>query len=104
MKAIKFSHNWNNKLNCNCFTTFRVKSDKYKVGEIYAIYLKDEFICQAVIIDIKIIKLKDVNNWLAMIDTGYDKFEFEKIIRNMYKNKFENIDDLEFMIMLLKKL
>lgn len=104
MKAIRFSSNWNNKLNCSCFTTFRVKSDKYKVGEVYEIYLKEEFICQARIVDMRVMKLREVDDWAAMIDTGYDKNEFEKIIRNMYKNKFSNVEDVDFVMVLLKKL
>jgi len=104
MKKISFSYNWNNKLNCNCFTTFRVKSEKYNVGETYEIYLNNVFVSNAKIIDIKTLKLKDVNEWIARLDTGYSQFEFDKLIRTMYKNKFQNIDEIDFVLLLLEKI
>lgn len=40
-RSIKFSYNWNQKLNCKAFTTIRIHNDgKYVVGEIYNVYLE----------------------------------------------------------------
>jgi len=42
MRQVKFSTNWNNKLDCRCFTTIRLKNpSKHKLNEVYAILLKN---------------------------------------------------------------
>lgn len=98
---IDFSFNWNNKLNCKSYTTFRMKSDKYKVGEVYSIYLKNQYLHDAECIDIKYLTLDKVNNYTSYIDTGYSVDEFKNIVKRMYKEK---ADTSVFCLLLLKKL
>lgn len=88
MKDLIFSYNWNNKLDCKCFTTIRL-SDKYQIGDEYKIVLKkgvNDVECKglAVIIDIKYFYLDQLNNFISHLDTGYSVQECKKIIVRMY--------------------
>ncbi|GIW22567.1 MAG: hypothetical protein KatS3mg068_1574 [Candidatus Sericytochromatia bacterium] len=101
--VIAFSYNWNNKLNNNAFTTFRLHNpNKYKEGMVYKIYLKDKYLFDAKIIDIKVLKLDKINDFISYLDTGYSKEEFLNIIKKMYK-KIENLEDQLFDLILLKR-
>lgn len=102
MEKIVFSYNWNNKLNCKVFTSFRIFSEKYKVGEIKKIFLKDEYLFDAQIISVKKIKVIQVNEFIAGIDTGYSVEEFIEIIKKMYKDK--DINSIDFCLILFKKI
>ncbi|CAN5309300.1 hypothetical protein BH09BAC1_BH09BAC1_14290 [soil metagenome] len=43
METIAFNQNWNNKLDCNCFTTLRIRNDrKYRAGSEHAVELKGQ--------------------------------------------------------------
>lgn len=89
--TIKFSYNWNNKLDCSAFTTIRLhQPKKYIVGQDYEIYLKAPF-CIAKIVAIKQFKISQMNEFMAMIDTGYSVQETIEIIKKMYPNiDYEN--------------
>jgi len=85
MKDIKFSYNWNNKLNCFVFTTIRLENEsKYKIEETYNIYLKENLIKTAQIIDIKTIYLHQINSYIALLDTGYSVAETKELFKKMY--------------------
>lgn len=100
MDKIVFSYNWNNKLNCKAYTTFRLASNKYVKGGIYAIYLKDEYLHDAEIVDIRELSASHINDFIAYIDTGYDAKEFLQIIKKMYGD----IDKRKFYFILLKRI
>ena len=103
MKTITFSYNWNNKLGCKAFTTIRLYNpNKYKIGETYKINLKKECIGAGKIIAIKNFMLKELNEFIAHIDTGYSKEECEKIIRRMYETKV-NLSTVLFSLILIQK-
>lgn len=85
MTKITFSTNWNNKLDCKAFTTLRLRNDsKYVPGQTYSIYHKDSYWGKAVIRSISHFYLKDLNNFIAYLDTGYSKEECAAIIQKMY--------------------
>lgn len=84
MTQIPFNTNWNNKLYCDCFTTIRLKNDKYIVSGSYEIMLKGEFACDAVIIAIKELKLNDINEYIARLDTGLSAKECRQLFIKMY--------------------
>ena len=91
LPIISFSCNWNNKLDCKAFTTIRLhQPTKYIVGQSYEIHLKAPF-CVAEIVSIKQFKLSQMNEFMAMIDTGYSVQETIEIIKKMYpKIDYEN--------------
>lgn len=103
MDEIKFSYNWNNKLDCKAFTTIRIENpNKYKVGHLYYIKLKEEHKGNAACVAIKSFFLKDLNDFIAHLDTGYDRFECEKIIRRMYPNV--DFNSVRLYLILLKQI
>jgi len=101
MINVKYSYNWNNKLECKCYTTIRLRNDKkYRVGETYNASLNDKHLHYATLKVIKHFKINQLTEGVAMIDTGYDKQATITLLRRMYKNK--NIDwstqELSFLI------
>jgi len=102
MKTLTFSYNWNNKLNCQAFTTIRLSS-KFEVGEKVKIIFKDKSLGYGQIIDIRGFYLKNLNDWLAMIDTGFSADECRQILKDMYKNKNVNWDTQILHSILIKK-
>lgn len=86
MQEINFSFNWNKKLDCKAFTTIRL-SGKYNIGEKIEVRLKKALHCYGEIIDKKNFNIEKITDWIAYLDTGYDRTECIKILQTMYKNK-----------------
>lgn len=108
LKAVHFSYNWNNKLSCNYFTTIRRKNPiKYKIGEKYDITYgegaKLHVKFRAEIVEIRNIRFKDINPFIAGLDTGYSLQETKNILHKMYKLKMDFKEDF-FSFILFKKL
>ena len=80
---LEFSYNWNNKLQCNVFTTIRLAD--YPVGKRFNVFLKGEFLYTATIIEKVERKLSTLNNFICYLDTGYDVVETRNIITRMYQ-------------------
>lgn len=100
--TINFSSNWNNKLDCQAFTSIRLHdARKYAVGFQYQILLKDKHHCHAKCMELKTFKLSALTNFMAYIDTGYNKFAAQKIFKNFYPDI--NIYESLFDFMLFKK-
>lgn len=101
--TIDFSHNWNNKLMCVCFTTIRLRNDaKYQVGNIYPVtYHKTEQLGTATVVDIKHFKLAQLTEFMARIDTGYSAEKTREIIVQMYKRHNFNwaVQELSFILL-----
>jgi uncharacterized protein YqfB (UPF0267 family) len=102
-RAIHFSYNWNRKLGCIAFTTIRIyQPEKYVVGEEYEIYEKKTFAGYATIKEVKTFYLNQINEFMAMLDTGYPVKECKEVIKSMYpKANFETT--LLSMILLVKR-
>jgi len=87
-ETLKFSTNWNNKLNCNAFTTLRLRNDnKYYPGAKVNIWLGNTLKGKGTILGVSLYTLDKINEYVARIDTGYSAEECRKIILQMYKNK-----------------
>lgn len=89
MEALKFSYNWNNKLDCKAFTSLRL-SDRFQVGQEYKIELRGkgghyESKGVAKIQEIRQFKLAQLNAFVAYLDTGYSLQECKDILMRMYK-------------------
>lgn len=98
METLKFSTNWNNKLNCKCFTTFRLYNPKiHYIGAKFDVVLKNEVIKRVEVIECRRMHLADVNEWVARIDTGYSKDEFKEIVQKIYGY----VEDKVFCLLLL---
>jgi hypothetical protein len=85
LHIIRFSYNWNKKLDCKAFTTIRISNPhKYIEGQEYWIELKKNIISKAVIKSVIHLKLDTINDFIAYLDTGYNAAECIKIISRMY--------------------
>ena len=102
MIILKFSYNWNKKLECKTFTTLRL-SKAYKVNDFIKVTCKGIEDFDAQIIGKKSFLLKDINDYVAYIDTGYDAEECKNILRKMYKNKNVDWDKQKIYFYLIKK-
>ncbi len=105
MNNIHFSHNWNRKLNCPVHTTIRLRNEqKYKAGKRCRELGPDNQDLGVVeIIDIKYIRIDQLNEFIARIDTGYSVDETKDILYRMYKKKNIDWSRQQFAFMLLKR-
>lgn len=103
MHELRFSYNWNNKLNCKRFTTLRLASPKYVVGSDYLIKAKGTVDFVATCLDIKYIKIYDIDEYQASLDTGYSKEETILIVERMYRYKPINLMKANFVLCLLER-
>jgi len=84
LPTVKFSQNWNKKLNCNSFTTIRKISNFYVHGNEYNIMLNADVIKQCKLIEINVIRPELLNHTMWRIDTGLSKEESLEIIKRFY--------------------
>lgn len=82
----KFSRNWNNKLDCNYFTTIRLYNPKkYEVGSVHEIWLNDVQIGRAQVVDQQMRTPQTLTETEAMLDAAMLKAELLKMLCRMYK-------------------
>lgn len=87
MIQINFSYNWNNKLQCHYYTTLRLNSPKFTVGLKYEIQLKKQKIHVGKIIEIRLLSIDKINEFIGGLDTGYSAEECRLILKRMYKDQ-----------------
>lgn len=92
MIDLKFSYNWNKKLDCHAFTTIRLfNPNKHFVGQLVKLFIKDKHIGEGAIADVSVFQLNSLNSFMAYLDTGYSAQEAVAIIKKMYpKVDFNN--------------
>lgn len=82
---LKFTYNWNHKLDCDCFTTLRLhNAARDHVGTRVQILLKDEDKGTGTIKGVRRFFLHEINEFVARLDTGYSADECRQLIRTMY--------------------
>jgi hypothetical protein len=96
---IQFTTNWNNKLNCLSFTTFRLRSSKFAHSKVYKIYLGENFLGTAKCVAHESMMFNNLTNRIAYLDTGYNLDKMKTILRTMYKNKLTDIENTEFVLL-----
>ncbi|RKY29015.1 MAG: hypothetical protein DRP74_09315 [Candidatus Omnitrophota bacterium] len=84
---IKFTHNWNGKLNQEFFTTIRrFTKDKEQyyfnhLGDVFDVILNGKKICEAKLIHIETMEYRELPKGFVIIDTGNedpDNFFYEE--------------------------
>ena len=86
-KVLRFSTNWNNKLYCKMFSTIRLDNGYYKPGEMFLVYLKNDFLYRTIIRESRSFLLHELPSISAALDTGYSLDDTKNIIRKMYPDK-----------------
>ena len=106
MKEIKFSHNWNKKLDNDIFTTIRKHTNpkeiyyRNSIGYEFDIILKDRLAGQAKLIGIEVKEFSKINDNVLILDTGLiSVVEIEKVF---YKFGLNTIHD-KMIVLLFQK-
>lgn len=107
---VRFSHNWNNKLNNKIFTTIR-KSDEEKskyycdnIGKEWESVLVDEVISKCILRDVTFIEYSKIPFHVLALDTGeLDLFKRDNIFKNFGINSSDNVMILTFENMGVKE-
>ena len=87
-KQIKFSHNWNNKLDNSIFTTIRSSNpDKLKyykdlVGYGFDVLLKGKKYCYAELQEAEEFLFDEIPDGLIMMDTGMELEDAQQLFGN----------------------
>lgn len=96
-RNLKFSYNWNNKLECNAFTTLRMP-DNWNVGDTVSIFLAKgkEWIYKGdgLILEKKTFYRDSINEYVARLDTGYSATKCKDLLTKMYKRPENFLVDL----------
>ena len=103
MNKLEFSTNWNNKLDCKCFTTIRIYNPaKHFKENSFEVFLKNKYVGKVSVLSVGIIKINDLTDYICYLDTGYSRSETIAILQKMYPRiDFKN---QHLAIMLLKKI
>jgi hypothetical protein len=104
LPQIPFANNWNHKLHCDFFTTIRLKSHKYVIGQAYEITIRKEPAFDCVIVDMKELKLNDISEWIARLDTGLSAKECRQLFIKMYSKSPIDWTTQVLQFILLQKL
>lgn len=99
METISFSHNWNNKLQCHYYTTLRLNTPKYRVGQRFEIKLKGYKIHTAKIEEIRILGIDQINEYIAALDTGYNSEACKTMLKKMYPDKNLSTEPLALILL-----
>lgn len=101
METLRFNYNWNQKLNNTAFTTLRrYNKTKYIIGKEILVKF-DNSLFRCYIWEVRKIHVKDLNNFICFIDTGYSIEETKEILRKMYPKDYH--DDMLLHFVLLVK-
>jgi hypothetical protein len=102
--SFEFTSNWNNKLDCDCFSTIRLHNpNKHVMGRVYHIVLNKHLkLYPAELVYITTITLDKMTEGMAYLDTGYNLKEMKDIIFKMYNKKVHNIKTQKFDFIILR--
>lgn len=105
-----FKSNWNHKLDCDYFTTIRLRNDKkYFVGRSVKVVLREGSRTiekgSHTIVGIRNLLLSEIDDYTARLDTGYSAKECQDLIKAFYKNSAPQINwkYQQLSIILVKK-
>ena len=108
---IKFSYNWNNKLECKSFSTVRISNEnKYRLLAIYQIVMTNKK--GEIIKDFGLARLQSITSFLldnvspamAFLDSNLSKIDFIGLVSTMYKNKNINFKTKPLYFLVLQYL
>lgn len=87
-ERMEFSENYNNKLNCTCFTTVRLHAPiQNAIGAVKQIYLKGVWKGNARVIHAATITLDRINLPMAKLDAGLSPDELCRLLKACYRNR-----------------
>jgi hypothetical protein len=103
MEKLEFSTNWNNKLDCKCFTTIRLFNPaKHFRGNHFEVFLQRKFKSKALVLGITITNLEQLNDYVCYLDTGYNRIDTINLLRKIYPRV--DFEKQKICIILLEKI
>lgn len=106
MNQLKFSRNWNGKLNTRIFTTIRdfneYNDKRFRIGEKFAILFKEETVGIAEVIDVANVHYGIIPKFMRQTDTGYILEECAEIFSHFLKVPKNVLDSKRCLVVLLK--
>jgi hypothetical protein len=111
---IKFSYNWNNKLNNIVFCTIRKTNSFYCSGHTYDLYLKSteknstsgtiiKFIGKGEILEKLSLPIEKIPEYIFWLDTGFSKGETISVIQKIWNVPDDQIESFIVDILFIKK-
>lgn len=88
-KELKFSRNWNGKLNTEFFTTVRLASNYWQEGEYYRV-MHEGFCFRGLIIKKTQLLLRDLPEYTCYLDAGMSADRFREMMFQMYSGKVQD--------------
>lgn len=99
---INFSTNWNNKLDCQAFTTMRLYNAKqHYAGRKVKLKLKGHDRGNGRIEAVKAFHIDKLSPYISYLDTGYSVDDCKNILKRMYSNI--NWDTTQLALILIVK-
>lgn len=104
MEKLTFSTNWNNKLECKCFSTIRIYNpSKHFRGNQFDVFLQRKYKGKVVVLGVIKTYLDKLNDYVCYLDTGYNKAETIDLFKKIYKSKNIDFSKKQITILLLQK-
>ena len=101
-KLLPFSHNWNNKLYCEYFTTIRLHNpQKYSIGKFLTCTMKGEEMGLVRVESVRTFPLRNLTAHMAGMDMGMTAADGRRLLERFYQN---SNDATQFDFVLLRKL
>ena len=103
---LSFERDWNKKLKCDYFPTYRVHSPKYELGNVLKVHLKGAYLFDAAVVQNTPMPLNRVTDMVAYLDAAMDAAAFRQTVYRLYGHKWtmEQIDQANFCWVLLMRL
>jgi hypothetical protein len=103
--VIRFSQNWNKKLDTAAFTTLRLHNPmRHQRLQVFKVMINSQHYCNAKLIAVKPMKLSEVDEYTARLDSGLPKHKFVEAIKRMYKSKGLMYDKQLFDLLLFERM
>lgn len=103
MRIFKFSQNWNNKLDCNQFSTIRLRNDLLNVVGDVAMCKYKEKSFKVQVVYISHFPFRKLNDGITRIDMDLPLDKARTVLERMYSNKVKDLNRQEFSFIILKK-
>jgi len=106
METLLFNKNYNNKLNNEYYTTFRLPAKKFFIGAKLQVILNGhaEFSHIVEVVEIRQMTLSQINNFLAYIDAGVNAQGLVEIMKTIYEHIVYDFSTQIFYFILLKRI
>ena len=105
METIRFNKNWNQKLCCDNYTTIRLHSNKFYVGNILETVCKtdnSEIKEMAKVVYVRSYRLNDIPEEVFWTDCGMSKEHAIQMIEKMYLKYNIHIHSAKWDVMVLQ--